>query len=38
MKTAISGGSGETEANAATVRPWIVSPARMVTSVTPEGK
>ena len=38
MTTATSGGSGEIEAKAETVRPWISSPARMVTTVTPAGK
>src|SRR6185295_2550003 len=38
MMIMISGGSADTEAKAETVRPWVRSPARMVTMVTPAGK
>src|SRR4030095_9515295 len=38
MMTMIIGGRADTEANAETVRPWVRSPARMVTIVTPAGK
>src|SRR4051794_39413288 len=38
MTIAIIGGSAETEQKAETVRPWIRSPARTVTIVTPAGK
>src|SRR5688572_25149653 len=38
MTIAIKGGSGDTEAKADTVSPCTLSPARMVTMVTPDGK
>ncbi len=38
MTMTTKGGVGETEAKAETVKPWIWSPLRTVTMVTPEAK